>query len=145
MKHQEDSVARRCFMPIEDRNLKPGTKLFASYKGQVYSCTVMEGDDKGGQRFMLEDNRLFKSPSAAGSAIMGGNACNGWRFWSLEGQEPKPKARKVKAEANPDAFEQMEDGRYFCNACAEAFEAPKGVIPQGCPQGHTAAQSNGGD
>ena len=67
-------------MTIEDRNLKAGTKLVARYKGQAYSCTVMEGDGKG-PRFMLGDDRVFKSPSAAGSAIMGGNACNGWRFW----------------------------------------------------------------
>lgn len=129
-------------MPIEDRNLKAGTKLVARYKGQEYTCTVMEGDDKG-RRFMLgpDDNRVFKSPSAAGSAIMGGNACNGWRFWSVEGTEPKPKVnRKAKANPAPDAFERLEDGRYFCSACMESFDAPKGVTPQGCPQGHAPGE-----
>jgi len=31
-----------------------------------------------GIRYRLDDGRKFKSPSAAGSAVMGGKACNGW-------------------------------------------------------------------
>jgi hypothetical protein len=69
---------------------------------------------------------------------MGGNACNGWRFWSVAGsEEAKPRAKK-KTEANPGngLIKRLGDGRFFCNGCMEAFEAPKGVEPQGCPKGH---------
>src|SRR3546814_1952134 len=46
---------------------------------------------------------IYKSPSAAGSAVMGGTACNGWRFWSLEGEEAAPKERAPKAPNEPRA------------------------------------------
>jgi hypothetical protein len=126
-------------MAIEDRNLKAGTKLVARYKGKEHGCTVMEGDDKGGRRFMLDDDRVFKSPSAAGSAVMGGITCNGWRFWSLEGsEEVKPKRAAKKAKANGNAgFKRLEDGRYWCETCVDAFDAPKNVTPVGCPKGHS--------
>jgi hypothetical protein len=67
-------------MSIEDRNLKPGTKLVARYKGKEYTAEVVQTEE--GLRYRLED------------------------------------------------------GRYFCSACMEAFEALAGVEPQGCPQGH---------
>lgn len=96
-------------MPIDgglrDR-LEAGTVLVATYKGSEYLATVF-ADAEGKTRFRLEDGREFKSPSSAGSAVMGGVACNGWRFWSLEGQsaptdaEPtpvkKPRGGKPKA------------------------------------------------
>ncbi len=119
---------------IEDRNLAAGTKLVARYKGQDYACTVMEGDGKGA-RFMLDDDRVFKSPSAAGSAVMGGSACNGWRFWSVEGQEPKPKAAVKKAETAD--FRRIPGGRMWCNGCAAAFKVEAGTKPTACPEGHT--------
>lgn len=69
-------------MPIEDRNLKPGTRLVGRYHKQSHSCEVVDG--KGGKlRYRLEDGREFKSPSAAGMAITG-HACDGWVFWSVE-------------------------------------------------------------
>src|SRR3989337_1557881 len=125
-------------MPIENRNLAPGVKLVARYKGQEYTAEVVEIE--GRLRHRLEDGREFKSPSAAGSAIMGGSACNGWRFWSVARTEAaKPNAAKKaakKAEANPGngLITPLEDGRYFCSACMDAFDAPKGVEAQGCPQ-----------
>ncbi len=126
-------------MSIEDRNLAAGTKLVARYKGKEYAAEVVKTEE--GLRYRLEDGKEFKSPSSAGSAVMGGSACNGWRFWSVAGQEPKPKKTSKKAakeNANPGngLIERMEDGRYFCSACQEAFDAPKGVEPQGCPKGH---------
>ncbi len=125
-------------MTIEDRNLVPSTKLVARYKGKGYAAEVVKTEE--GVRYRLEDGREFKSPSAAGSAVMGGSACNGWRFWSVAGSEeakPKPKAKKkTKANSGNGLIERMEDGRYFCSGCQEAFDAPKGVEPQGCPQGH---------
>ena len=141
-------------MTIEDRNLKPGTKLVARYKGETYKCKVVETKD--GLRFQMVDSRgeavSVKSPSAIGSYIMGGNACNGWRFWSIEGQEPAPKTRgrkpKAKEEATPATFENVAepeeaDGRFWCNCCADGFSAPTGVEPIGCPKGHTPAESDG--
>ena len=127
-------------MSIEDRNLAPGTKLVARYKGKEYTAEVVEIEE--GLRYRLEDGKEFKSLSSAGSAIMDGKACNGWRFWSVAGSEKaKPKKTSKKAEkenANPGngLIERMGDGRYFCSACQEAFDAPKGVEPQGCPKGH---------
>jgi hypothetical protein len=53
--------------------------------------------------YRLEDGRQFKSPSSAASAVMGGIAANGWRFWSLEAdtaptdaKAPTVKARKPR-------------------------------------------------
>ena len=128
-------------MAIEDRSLKAGTKLVARYKGKEHTAEVVETEE--GLRYRLEDGREFKSPSSAGSAIMGGSACNGWRFWSVAGTEAaKPKAAKKaakKAKANPGngLITRLEDGRWFCSACQEPFEAPAGVVPRGCPKGHS--------
>ena len=128
-------------MAIEDRNLKAGTKLVARYKGKDYACQVIETPD-GIRHQVLDQGKtsIHKSPSAAGSAVMGGNACNGWRFWSLEGSEdakPKKAAKKdAKANGNP-GFKRLDDGRYFCDSCMDAFDAPKGVTPMGCPKGHS--------
>ena len=72
-------------MAIENRNLEAGTRLVANYKKQRYVCTVeAEGE---GVAYVLEDGTRHKSPSAAGMKVMGGKAVNGWRFWSLEGEE----------------------------------------------------------
>lgn len=140
-------------MSIEDRNLKTGTKLVATYKKQEFTCTVK--GTKDGLRFVLDDGREFKSPSSAGSAVMDGSACNGWRFWTpASGSakigpkgDAKTKAKKAPArkKAHP-AFAPMDDQtgategnvRYFCSACMDAFDAPDGVQPTGCPDGHPA-------
>jgi hypothetical protein len=78
----EHQFKRRCSMSIEKRDLPVGTRLVARYKKQEYRATVVEGED-GGLRYRLEDGREFRSLSSAGSAVMGGIACNGWRFWSV--------------------------------------------------------------
>jgi hypothetical protein len=138
---------------IENRDLKPGTRLVARYKGQEHTAEVVKTE--AGIRYRLADGKEFKSPSAAGSAIMGGNACNGWRFWSLEEDGPrterKPVARKKSAQPAKEAtksgrkpangkglIRKMDDGRYFCSSCMDAFDAPAGVEPLGCPRGHSA-------
>ncbi len=69
-------------MPIENRNLEPGTKLVATYKKETYRAKVMAGEE-GKVLYRLGDGREFKSPSAAGTAITS-KACNGWAFWSLD-------------------------------------------------------------
>ena len=58
------------------KKLAPGTRLVAKYKGAEHAVEVLAGDD-GKLRFRLADGREFGSPSAAGSAVMGGIACNG--------------------------------------------------------------------
>ena len=127
-------------MSIEDRNLEAGTKLLTRYKSKEYAAEVVKTEE--GVRFRLEDGREFKSLSSAGSAVMGGKACNGWRFWSLAGsEEAKPKKNSKKAakeNGNPGngLIRRMDDGRYFCSACQEAFDAPAEADPQGCPEGH---------
>ena len=82
-------------MPIENRDLPAGTRLVATYKKQAFVCTV-EAEDDGKLAFVLEDGKRYKSPSSAGSAVMGGSACNGWRFWSVEGQGPARTARTAR-------------------------------------------------
>jgi hypothetical protein len=127
-------------MAIEDRNLAAGTKLVARYKGKEHTAEVVKTEE--GVRYRLKDGREFKSPSSAGSAVMGGSACNGWRFWSVAGSEEVKSKKAAKKDgkgmSNPGngLIERMDDGRYFCSACQEPFDAPKGVDPQGCPKGH---------
>lgn len=82
--------------------LTAGSTLVARYKGVEYQSQVIGGPglaSDGKQQFRLADGREFKSPSAAGSAIMGGIACNGWRFWSLAGADTEPKAARTKSAA----------------------------------------------
>jgi len=127
----------------------------ARYKKQEHTATVVEGEG-GGLRYRLEDGREFKSPSAAGSAVMGGVACNGWRFWSLAGEAKAPapkKERKTSAKAaprtkkaapKPQGFTRLSNGegtaegtaKFFCDACMEAFEAAADNEPATCPKGH---------
>ena len=78
-------------MAIEDRNLTVGTRLVASYRKQAHACMVEKAEEGGKLAFVLEDGRKFKSASSAASAVMGGKAVNGWRFWSVQGAEPKAK------------------------------------------------------
>lgn len=58
-----------------------GTVLVAKYKKQEHRLQVVAVDPPLYQ--LVTSGKTFKSPSAAGSAVMGGIACNGWRFWSL--------------------------------------------------------------
>ena len=137
-------------MAIENRNLSAGTRLVATYKKQTYVCTVEEGEE-GKLEYVLEDGKRFKSPSAAGSAVMGGSACNGWRFWSVEGeapaaaetneQQPEPRARP-KGKGGFKLFRRipgtgLEDGQYriWCQACQKSFVTTE-PEPQACPEGH---------
>jgi hypothetical protein len=81
---------------IEDRILQVGTRLVANYKKQTYVCTVESAEEGEGIVFALQDGKKFKSPSVAASAVMGGQAANGWRFWSVEGAEPRPASAKTE-------------------------------------------------
>jgi len=143
-------------MAIEDRNLKPGTKLVVTYKKVEYRAEMIAGED-GKVRYRLEDGREFKSPSSAGTGITG-KACNGWTFWSVEdsyewaaagagdetvdgkaaeseGTEPTPSKafRRVPNQKGvPDG-----DVRLFCVACGKSFTTASGALPDHCPEGHS--------
>ena len=88
-------------MPIENRNLEPGTVLTARYKKEDRTCEVVQTDD--GPRYRLDDGTEHKSPSSAGKAAMEGVACNGWVFWSVAGTEKPKREPKAKREPNPKA------------------------------------------
>jgi hypothetical protein len=86
-------------MPIDGGmrdKLEPGTVLVAKYKGAEHRAEVITGDE-GRTLYRLDDGREFKSPSSAASAVMGGIAANGWRFWSLAAEVPATDARSTPA------------------------------------------------
>ncbi len=89
-------------MSIENRDLRPGQTLIAKYKGKEHRASVVAGKE-GRVAYRLKDGREFTSPSAAGSAVMGGTACNGWRWWSVEGAETKKLSKAAKKAAKPKA------------------------------------------
>jgi hypothetical protein len=154
-------------MVIENRNLPVGTRLVASYKKQAFVCTVEAGEEEGALAFVLEDGQRFKSPSAAGSKVMGGGAVNGWRFWSVEGTEPartekaekpakapkatkapkapkskSPGSRRSKSTATVYAMPSQEgvaEGhiRIFCRACMNGYIVEGTDLPDTCPEGHS--------
>jgi hypothetical protein len=133
-------------MAIQDRNLVAGTELTAKYKGTSYCCSVEAGDD--GLVFVLDDGRRFNSLSSGGSAIMGGKAVNGWRFWSIA-QESGEAARGEAATKTEDSRARkvlyrlpnqkgVAEGksRWFCNACMGSFLVDASETPAACPEGH---------
>jgi hypothetical protein len=83
-------------MAIENRELATGTRLVARYKKQDRTCEVVETAE--GVRYRLDDGTEHRSPSSAGKAAMDGVACNGWRFWSIEGTQPPKREPKTKAD-----------------------------------------------
>ena len=95
-------------MPIDGGlrdKLESGTVLTAKYKGAEYRAEVTT-DEAGKRHYRLADGREFKSPSAAASAVMGGQAANGWRFWSLASETvpAQPKVTRTgRSKAQPTA------------------------------------------
>jgi hypothetical protein len=107
-------------MSIEDRNLKPGTVLVARYKKRDHRCTVVKGED-GKLVYRVHGGKDYTSPSAAGTAVMGGVACNGWRFWTVEGTE----AKKAKGAATPKAAAKPKAATKPTKPATRAKKAPK--------------------
>ncbi|MPZ51030.1 MAG: DUF2924 domain-containing protein [Dehalococcoidia bacterium] len=132
-------------MAIEDRDLPVGTRLVANYKKARYVCSI-EADEGGKLAFVLEDGKRYKSPSSAASAVMGGSAANGWKFWSLEGDAPaqvskpaktkKSKAFKLFRNLPPNGLEEGQR-RIWCQACQKSFITTE-AEPEACPEGHRA-------
>ena len=94
-------------MAIEDRNLTVGTRLVANYRKQAHACMVEKAEEGDGILFVLEDGRKFKSASSAASAVMGGKAVNGWRFWSVQGIEPKAQEGGEKLETQASKSKRL--------------------------------------
>ena len=135
-------------MAIEDRNLEVGTRLVANYKKQAHVCAVEKAEEGSKAAFVLENGKRYKSPSSAASAVMGGKAVNGWRFWSVEGAAPKareggerPDTQAVKAKRlvyrvpNQKGIAEGQS-RWFCRACMKGFVAEGDGQPEVCPEGH---------
>jgi hypothetical protein len=55
-------------------------RLRATYKGVLYLAWVLSS----GRIKLKLDGNIYDSPSAAGSAVKGGKATNGWRFWTYK-------------------------------------------------------------
>jgi leucyl aminopeptidase (aminopeptidase T) len=114
-------------MPLENRNLEAGTRLAARYKGTTYTCEVVQTEE--GLRYRLEDGREFKSPSSAASAVMGGMAANGWRFWSLA-EALAEKAAAPKKERQSKKNGQVE--RFRCLHCMHIYKTQKSAASCRC-------------
>ena len=135
-------------MAIEDRNLKLGTRLVANYRKQAHACMVEGAEEDEGILFVLEDGRKFKSASSAASAVMGGKAVNGWRFWSVQGAKPKTKEGDEKPETQASKSKRLVyrvpnqkgiaegQSRWFCRACMKGFVIEGDGQPEACPEGH---------
>lgn len=155
-------------MTIEDKGLvKAGTVLVGTYRQISHRVDVSQGEgDK--LIYKLDGDKDYGSPSSASSAVMGGVASNGWRFWDIEGTEKPPKAPRVKAEKAPKEpkaskaakvkksnggvetvgiFHTVKDQAgagegqtlWYCDNCADGFILPAGVTPTECINGHTNA------
>ena len=74
-------------MAITNRNLEPGIKLIARYKGNTYHGLVTDGEDRQ-VRYQLTPHhgKEYKSLSSLGTAVTG-KPCNGWAFWSIDSSE----------------------------------------------------------
>ena len=136
-------------MAIEDRSLTVGTRLVASYRKQAHVCMVEKAEEGEGILFVLEDGRKFKSLSSAASALMGGKAVNGWRFWSVQGTKPQAGQGREKPETQTAKSKRLVyrvpnqkgiaggQSRWFCRACMKGFVVEDGDgQPETCPEGH---------
>lgn len=106
-----------------------GQTLTAKYKGTQYAVEVVEGEG-GKLLYRLGDGREFKSPSSAGSAVMGGSACNGWRFWSIGDGTTRAATKPAKAAAKPSAMQSAakqpgKAERPRCGDCGKRFVSEK--------------------
>ena len=118
--------------------LTAGMRLVARYKGEQHVAELITGGE-GKLRFRLADGRQFKSPSAAGSAVMAGIACNGWRFWSLEGAATATPTKAAARAVRPDTAATPEvvgmgapdadtpKGRPQCPRCGKSFAGEKQI------------------
>jgi len=147
-------------MAIENRNLQAGEILVATYKKAEHRVLVV-GDEETGLGFELNNGTIYKSLSSAGSAVMGGTACNGWRFWTRESEvmekaeakaaekpETEPKAKRSAKSKVVTVVRRMKvqtgapEGqvKYFCSSCQKPFFVEKDAEVSACPEGHASEQ-----
>jgi hypothetical protein len=89
-------------MTIARDQIRPGLTLQARYKGETFHAEAVTVDDR--LRYRLADGREFRSPSGAGRAVMGGIACNGWRFWTAaDTSATSPDRAETESESGMDA------------------------------------------
>lgn len=110
-------------MTIKNRNLTVGMTLVARYHKQEHKCQVVQGEgDK--VRYRLDDNREFKSPSAAGMAVTG-HACDGWVFWNVEATEnASAPPSETQNQADTNAADSAQLTAPSTAAAPEQKEAP---------------------
>ena len=146
-------------MVIEKTELAAGLVLTGRYRGQEHKVLVL--GNEADLSFELDGATVCKSLSSAAKAAMGGGSAsvNGWRFFSIAGNEPtKPRPAGERASAAPErktkpkaaglrTVTQIKKRRkqegcsvsevaWFCSACMEGFCAPCGETPDVCPHGH---------
>ena len=61
------------------------------------------------------------------------------------GEAPQPEAKTMQVIKQARSQKGVTDGqtRWYCNACAEGFEAATGTAPTACPKGHPATVTEG--
>lgn len=135
-------------MAITSRMLKPGERLAANYREQTHYVDVVEYEGNG-MAFRLETGDVFTSLSAAGSHVMGGISCNGWRFWSrvddlrpprqLAGR-PAPATQRPKPQPNrnlrPIPSVSATTPAWWCSICLAPFTHQEPGAPGQCLAGH---------
>ena len=147
-------------MAIENRNMQAGELLVATYK-KIEHRVLVVGDDDVGFGYELDGGTIYKSLSSAGSAVMGGTACNGWRFWTREGEVKEKAESKAEARAETPATPKrstksrvvavvrkmkVQTGapegqvKYFCSSCQKPFFVNNDVEVSACPEGHASEQ-----
>ncbi len=130
-------------MVIENRELVGGEEFVARYKGAEHRVLVL-GDEATGFGFEVDgDGKIHRSLSAAGSAVMGGPACNGWRFWSRAGELPAGRVKaEPKASPKPKADDAADGEASAPRAAKERKPSVMKVIrripnQKGVEEGHT--------
>lgn len=135
-------------MALTNRMLQPGERLAANYRGRTHYVDVVESGGSG-VAFRLDTGDVFTSISAAGSHIMGGISCNGWRFWSRVDDlrpprqvagRPAPVAHRPKPQPNRN-LRPMPSGSattptWWCSSCLAPFTRQQSGSPVECPEGH---------
>jgi hypothetical protein len=118
---------------ITNRNLSPGTRLVAKYRGQDHHALILDAGDVFLQR-EIEDttpiaDRTYKSLSKAANAITG-NSVNGWRFWSIAEIQPPTDEEEEAWQLGPNDAPGLEDEPRTCAFCGA--QMAEGDDPNEC-------------
>lgn len=135
-------------MALTNRMLQRGERLAANYRGRTHYVEVVESDGNG-NAFRLDTGDVFTSLSAAGSLVMGGISCNGWRFWSRVDDlrpprhvagRPAPAIQRPRPQPNrnlrPIPSVSGKAPAWWCSTCLAPFAHQEPGAPSQCPEGH---------